>query len=364
MIAQEHARAAPLEYNALFTTFDSVFRTISKNQSEKYTLPFKTEKIDLDLVPDFPKKHKQQFLEVFGQPSLIYRDIRNLAEKLFSHPLFNDVTRLHPATVTRDGKRVYSDIYSGQWWQEFQKISKEGCVILGLMLASDKTVITGNLRNSAWPIYLKLANTPFEYRTKDTLHGTRLLAYLPVIESKRLPNKKWFPLAKKAIFHYCIGLVMAPFRKFGIFKTQGPDQKVYKCIPALTAYSADYQEHEYYENGTAELRTSSKMEHLYKLGNGLLHGTEGEKEEDEEDAEKEDKKIFMKISMHNIQNAFWKLPQPFFDLHDSLLVDDLHQLGGVYEHLLNCLDKLIMDLNGTKGASIIEEINNQASMIP
>ncbi|KAI8136520.1 hypothetical protein BJV82DRAFT_686308 [Fennellomyces sp. T-0311] len=147
--------------------------------------PFKTEKIDLDLVPDFPKQHKQQFLE---------------------------------------------------------KISKEGCVILGLMLASDKTVITGNLRNSAWPIYLKLANTPFEYRTKDTLHGTRLLAYLPVIESKRLSNKKWFPLAKKAIFHYCIGLVMAPFRKFDIFKMQGPDQKVYKCIPALAAYSADYQE--------------------------------------------------------------------------------------------------------------------------
>ncbi|KAI8136521.1 hypothetical protein BJV82DRAFT_584469 [Fennellomyces sp. T-0311] len=103
------------------------------------------------------------------------------------------------------------------------------------------------------------------------------------------------------------------------------------------------------------------MEHLYKLGNDLLHGTEGEKEED---AEKEDEDIFMEISMHNIQNAFWKLPQPFFDLHGSLLVDDLHQLGGVYEHLLNCLDKLIMDVNGTKGASIIEEINNRASMIP
>ena len=89
---------------------------------------------------------------------------------------------------------------------------------------------------------VSLANTPLEYRNKDTLHASRLLAYLPIIESKRLAKKPWFAQAKKAIFHYCMGRVMEPFKKLAIYKMQGPGNKIYKCIPALAAYSADLQE--------------------------------------------------------------------------------------------------------------------------
>ena len=91
-------------------------------------------------------------------------------------------------------------------------------------------------------IILLPANTPSEYQNKDTLHGTRLLAYFPVIESKRLAAKPWFSLAKKAIFHYCVSRVMAPFKELAVYDMQGPNQKLYKCVPALAAYIADLQE--------------------------------------------------------------------------------------------------------------------------
>ena len=139
-VAIEIERVAPFEDQIRFTTFDSVFRHIAQNQSEKVTMvylisiliytetdlfvfqPFKVEPIDLEAVSDFPCDNKDEFLEVIGETSLVYRNVRNLAEKLFAHPLFNDVTRLLPSTVTRDGERVYNDIYSGQWWHNMQVI--------------------------------------------------------------------------------------------------------------------------------------------------------------------------------------------------------------------------------------------------
>ena len=130
-------------------------------------------------------------------------------------------------------------------------------MVLGLMLASDQTVITGNHREKAWPLYLKLgndslhtirmltmlvANTPAKYRDKDTLHGNRLLAYFPVIESKTHGKTEWFRKAKMAIFHYCLGRIFAPFKDKSSYPMHGPGNRIFRCAPALASYSADMPE--------------------------------------------------------------------------------------------------------------------------
>ena len=121
------------------------------------------------------------------------------------------------------------------------------------------------------------------------------------------------------------------------------------------------------------LRTSSDMRNLCHLGRELLSNS---------DSAVKGEELFKYYSMHNIQvfnyhylgiifakqlnvqNAFWELPQPFFDIHGSMLVDELHNLGGCIVYLLNCLDALISDTCGAKSTSIINEINTRASQIP
>ncbi|KAI8146353.1 hypothetical protein BJV82DRAFT_414184 [Fennellomyces sp. T-0311] len=146
-------------------------------------------------------KDDERIIDAIGKPVLIYRNICHLAERIFSHPLFDSATHIQPSIVTdSDGDRVYSDLYSGNWWINMQAESSEissGSMVLGLMLASDKTVVTGNSREQAWPLYLKLANTSSKFRDKGTLRGNRLLAYFPVIESKIYGSTDWFKRRKR-----------------------------------------------------------------------------------------------------------------------------------------------------------------------
>ncbi|KAI8148694.1 hypothetical protein BJV82DRAFT_664063 [Fennellomyces sp. T-0311] len=243
MLAQQAAINSPLEALVWYTTMESVFKNIKKNQEPHVTLPFTVEQINLNDIPELAN-HKERLTAIIGKPVLIYRDIRHLSEKLLSHPIFEEVTHIQPSILRdSDGDRVYEDLFSGDWWINMQKSQcSGGSMVLGLMLASDKTVITGNHRESAWPLYLKLANTPAKYRDKDTLHGNRLLAYFPVIESKTYGKKEWFRRAKMAIFHHCLSRILAPFKGESSYILQGPKGKLYNCIPALASYSADMPE--------------------------------------------------------------------------------------------------------------------------
>lgn len=83
---------------------------------------------------------------------------------------------LKPTIHIRNGDRVYKGLDSGRWWENLQVAMHEetsslcqptnyiylsqkqlpGYVILCIMLASDQTLITGNMREKAWPIYIKL----------------------------------------------------------------------------------------------------------------------------------------------------------------------------------------------------------------
>ncbi|KAI8146695.1 hypothetical protein BJV82DRAFT_665654 [Fennellomyces sp. T-0311] len=61
-------------------------------------------------------------------------------------------------------------------------------------------------------------------------------------------------------------------------------------------------------------------------------------------------------SIFAVQNAFWSVE--YFDIYKSLLVDDLHQLGGAYKYLLQCTE-IIMQEKGS-----VKLVNNRATAIP
>ncbi|KAI8137278.1 hypothetical protein BJV82DRAFT_674971 [Fennellomyces sp. T-0311] len=59
------------------------------------------------------------------------------------------------------------------------------------------------------------------------------------------------------------------------------------------------------------------------------------------------------------ENAFWDVPQ--FDIYKSLVVDDLHQLGGAYRYLVECIEQMIKE--GIHGNARLKQINKRAAMI-
>lgn len=61
----------------------------------------------------------------------------------------------------------------------------------------------------------------------------------------------------------------------------------------------------------------------------------------------------MFVDLTNTLNAFWKVP--LFNIYASLTVDDLHQLGGVYKHLLQCLES---SFSGTKSGETNKQLIN------
>ena len=54
-----------------------------------------------------------------------------------------------------------------------------------------------------------------------------------------------------------------------------------------------------------------------------------------------------------LQNAFWTVkPIDRFNIYDALVADELHQLMGVYSHILECVEKMVLESTDDNGANI------------
>jgi hypothetical protein len=69
---------------------------------------------------DFPEKHRAEFKENVGQIYFRHRNIKDVCEHLFSHPSFWNAIINQLSIYTRDGKRVYRDLDSGEHWKSIQ----------------------------------------------------------------------------------------------------------------------------------------------------------------------------------------------------------------------------------------------------
>ncbi|ORY93717.1 hypothetical protein BCR43DRAFT_406815, partial [Syncephalastrum racemosum] len=100
-----------------------------------------------------------------------------------------------------------------------------GAVILGVMLSSDQTALTGNNNFKAWPLYCKLANTPMATRNKANNRASRVLAWFPVLDEPKGRRRPWWSASSNSTI---------PMR--------GPKDMIYQCTPALAAFIGDLPE--------------------------------------------------------------------------------------------------------------------------
>ncbi|KAI8140946.1 hypothetical protein BJV82DRAFT_671332 [Fennellomyces sp. T-0311] len=354
--------------------------TTSLDEVKKHVKAEANPLINLD-IEDFPQSRIEEFENAVGEIHFSHRNIRKVCEHLFSNPAFWNVMINKSTVYKRNGERVYSDLDSGEWWEELQ-LEYPGHIILTLMLSSDQMIVLGNGRHKAWPLCIKLGNVPMKYRNSDKLKATRVLAYLLVIDWKTgASSPPWLSGARVAIFHYCLSLIMEPFKspdgRIPAFEMMGPFHKKYPYIPALACYTADLPEqcmlaivkggHSTffcprcrlpidrfhlpcaYGKGAEDvlLRIKDYMDILYNHGKQLRNNYRSTEQ------------LCINYSTHVVQNAFSSLS--LFDIYGSLVVDDLHQLGGVYRHLVEFVEKMIKE-RPTKNV-ILKGISKRASMV-
>ncbi|CAO3588828.1 unnamed protein product [Absidia cylindrospora] len=325
-------------------------RNLIRNEGSEITQSFDTVTIDIATVKGFPVDHIDDFKRATNNTpiSLTYRNIHTLTEHIFSSPHLQDNMILTPSKATRNNESVIDDINTANWWwsMQYEVLNDADIVIIPLMLSSDATLVSGNGRQRAWPMYLTIGNVPKDIRFKKEHRATKALAYLPVINVRQdCANKPWMSLCKHAIFQHCMGLILAPFRstitgKQNTKYMSGPYGKIYKCMPMLATYSADYPEQclftatkswangfgcprclitcSQFKKGKAEIQKRTSM-NMQRYSNTRQYGS------------------------FPLSNAFWDTG---FDIYDALVIDDLHKLGGIYRHLVAFVEKISRQSRG------------------
>ena len=144
--------------------------------------------------------------------SIYFRDIERVIRFLMGHRPFMD--NLTYAPVRRYGNsdaRIYTELYTADWWWETQDKLPEGATLIPLLLSSDKTVLTQHHGDKAgWPVYLTIGNLDAEARRKETRPGTVLLGLIPITDEDH-------DGVKAEVYHTSMGLMLK--RKSGLSST-------------------------------------------------------------------------------------------------------------------------------------------------
>ncbi|KAG2212192.1 hypothetical protein INT45_004820, partial [Circinella minor] len=116
----EEAQETGLPFRNCFTAWNELQMHLTKihtNMNGTMTFqPFKSKVLEVETIPDFPYDKIDDFKKAIPVVTLVYRDIAQLSQKIFSHPLFADAMNLQPTSATRGGERVYTDVHTSEWW--------------------------------------------------------------------------------------------------------------------------------------------------------------------------------------------------------------------------------------------------------
>ena len=78
--------------------------------------------------------------------------------------------------------RVYNKIYTGDWWRNKQTELSAGAIIILILLASDKSVISLSHRDQIlWPIYVTIGNLDAKTCQSQNRSIILLLNSIPIV---------------------------------------------------------------------------------------------------------------------------------------------------------------------------------------
>ncbi|CAO3654619.1 unnamed protein product [Mucor hiemalis] len=123
----------------------------------------------------------------------------------------------------------------------------------------------------------------------------------------------------------------------------GPKSKIYSCLAVLATYSADYPEQALL-SGVKSWLSGYGCPRCGLERRWFRHGNDHPPCEDRDNATMEIYSTNGQLGSIILEkNAFNIDINEHWNFYDSLVIDDLHQIGGIYKHLLAFIEKIIKD---------------------
>ncbi|KAG8732937.1 hypothetical protein FRC11_009933 [Ceratobasidium sp. 423] len=150
-------------------------------------------------------------------------------------------------TITLDGRkiRVYSEMWTGDWWWRLQNLLGEGATLAPFILATDATQMT-RLSGSkvAWPVYASIGNISAHIRRRPSEHAMVLIGYLPVAKLNWITNPNERRKERWKLYHSALAMMLQPLRaaaRDGVDMTCA-DGGVRRVHPVLSTHLGDWPE--------------------------------------------------------------------------------------------------------------------------
>ncbi|KAI6116503.1 hypothetical protein F5141DRAFT_1187665 [Pisolithus sp. B1] len=255
-------------------------------------------------------------------------------EELISNPAFQDVMAYVPEHAYADAKgekRIYDEMWTGEWWWDVQMKLPKGAVVAPVILSSDKTSLSMFSGDKVWLVYLTIGNISKDVRRQVSAHTTVLIGYLPVSKLKCF-QKKTHSLAGYWLFHRVMSLVLQPLIDVGRRSKEMvcADGYLHRVHPILAAYVANFPEQ--------CLVACSKESCCPCCFKSDKHG------DLEECAWNKQSRKFYVEGLRVVYKPFWK-DLPFSDIFTCITPNILHQLhkGIFHDHLLQWCTSLMSE---------------------
>ncbi|KIM22688.1 hypothetical protein M408DRAFT_78738, partial [Serendipita vermifera MAFF 305830] len=205
----------------------------------------------IELLPDDgPRWKGQKVTAEYGDPTapitLFYKDPIEVVAYLLSRPNLASHMKFAPAKVWETSSkksRVYSDMFTSEWWWDVQSGLSLGSTVIPLLIGSDKTHLTDFTGDKkAWPVYLSLGNIDMKARRTRSLNAWAIIGYMPIVEWNN-PKDIRGTLTSR-LFHQCAKVIFQSIINLGEGGILLPDSKgdVRNCYPRLAAWLSDHPE--------------------------------------------------------------------------------------------------------------------------
>jgi len=255
-----------------------------------------------------------------------------------------------------DGRRIYSERNTGDWWWNTQHQLPAGVTIVPVICASNKTHLTNFSGDQhAWPPYLTIGHIRKDIRRTPQKRTWIAVGLIPC-PSKGAKNidEGW---------HSAVGTVLSQLMHLDIagpgLKWDCVDRFQRQCYPLLAAWVGDYPEQvmiaqvSYGSCPMCEIPKGAPMGHstFWPLDNSRDQHIYSELLEDNHiDA-------LHTVGVHPICNQFWQYP--LCNVYQLWQPDQLHQLllGSVYD-LLHWLLKYL------KARNVKDQFDNRFTSVP
>ena len=171
------------------------------------------------------------------------RNVLQCIQLLLGHLPFEEHTVYGPTRIfDTNGRRIYNEIFTGDWWWDTQSRIPEGGTVVPLLFASDKTHLTNfSGDKAAWPLYMTLGNIKKEVRRQSSKRAWVLIALLPV------PPKNPESGEIHTTWHTAVNKVLEPIEDFDLdgpgYSWDRADGQIRRCYPVVAAWIADYMEY-------------------------------------------------------------------------------------------------------------------------